>query len=237
MELKENDRLAEAYRQGDREVLGQLYRAWRDDVEAMLRGGFTFTSDGRTVRFQGYDEPFRLQEALQDAFIHAFKERVRKNYDPSRSFRPYLMTVIRNHLIDKFRRRQLESELFVAAEDVAAEDESGTSAMDRMGQQSTSKTQDASPETEAMREEVSRALKSFVEELDEIDAEILRHYLLGEMTQHEMADHLDSDRNTVRKHIRMIRRSLLGHLKRRDLIGTSDVESLLDTLSQIGVVT
>jgi hypothetical protein len=35
----------------------------------------------------------------------------------------------------------------------------------------------------------------------------------------------------------MIRRSLLGHLKRRDLIGTSDVESLLDTLSQIGVVT
>jgi RNA polymerase sigma factor (sigma-70 family) len=237
MELKDNDRLAEAYRQGDREVLGQLYRAWRDDVEAMLRGGFTFTSDGRTVRFQGYDEPFRLQEALQDAFIHAFKERVRQNYDPSRSFRPYLMTVIRNHLIDKFRRRQLESELFVAAEDVAAEDESGTAAMDRLGQQSASNTQDASPETEAMREEVGQALQSFVEELDEIDAEILRHYLLGEMTQHEMADHLDTDRNTVRKHIRMIRRSLLGHLKRRDLIGTSDVESLLDTLSQIGVVT
>ena len=88
-----------------------------------------------------------------------------------------------------------------------------------------------------MRDEVGEALETFVEQLDETDTQILKHYLLGEMTQHEMAEHLDSDRNTVRKHIRMIRRSLLGHLKRHDLIGTSDVESLLDTLSQIGIVT
>lgn len=233
MELKGNEELAEQFRRGDREVLSRLYESYHDDIEQMLRGGFTFTSDGETIRFQGFHEPFRLQEAVQDAFIHAFRERVRHGYDPSRSYRPYLMTVVRNHMLDRFRRRQLEQNLFVAADAVAEEDESGQQVIDRIGDDSDA---DPSPENETMRRELAGLLRNFLDELDSEDRAIVRHHMLGEMTQHEMADHLETNRNRVRKRIRMIRKQLLGYLKREGFVGDSDVDGVLDAVSKLGLI-
>ncbi|MFB6350798.1 MAG: RNA polymerase sigma factor [Bradymonadaceae bacterium] len=233
MELKDNEQQARAYKRGDREVLHRLYEAYHDDVEQMLRHGFTFTSGGKTVRFRGCRRPFRLREMVQDGFIHAFRDRVRDNYDPSQSFRPYLMTVIRNHMIDQFRRQQLERELFVAADEVAEPDEHQQDALDRLGDDDED---EESPEEDALRRELADLLHAFIEDLDETDETIVRRYMLGDMTQHEMADHLETSRNTVRKRIRMIRRELLGHLKREGFIGRSDVDDVLRDVATLGLI-
>lgn len=243
MELKGHDNRVERFRDGDRELLTELYRAHHDDVEAMLRGGFTFTSKGETVRFQGFRQPYRLREAIQDGFIHAFKQRVREGYDPSRSYRPYLMTVIRNHLIDQFRRKQLESNLFVAPGDLAEEGEAELNVLDRLGQGSSadsgasvSSTPEQSPEDTTLRQELGELLRDFVGELKGRDEQVLRLYLVGDRTQTETAEELGISRNDVRKSIRMIRQQLLGHLKREEFIGQSDVDDVFRTLAKMGLV-
>lgn len=232
MELKGDEERIEAFRRGDREILRELYEAYCDEVEQMLRGGFTFTSDGETVRFQGVDEPFRLREMVQDAFLHAFRDRVRNNYDPSRSFRPYLMTVIRNHMIDRFRRESLESDLFVAPQEAAREDESGREAMNRMADD---RDEDRSPEAESMRRELASLLRDFIDDLDDRDREILEDYMIGDASQHAMADRLDVSRHTVRKRIREIRVELLGELKREGFVGGSDIEDVLRAVAELGI--
>jgi len=234
MELNDDEQNARAYKRGDREVLHRLYEAYHDDVEQMLRHGFTFTSGGETVRFRGCRRPFRLREMVQDGFIHAFRERVRDNYDPSQAFRPYLMTVIRHHMIDQFRRQQLERELFVAADEMAEEDEHEQQVLDRLGDDGDE--EDGSPEEDALRRELAALLREFIQELDATDATIVRDYMLGDKTQHEMADHLETSRNTVRKRIRMIRRELLGHLKREGFVGRSDVDDVLRDVATLGLI-
>lgn len=233
MELKDNDELAEAFRRGDREVLHEIYEEFHDDVEKLLRGGFTFTSDGDTMRFQGFREPFRLREVIQDAFIHAFRERVREGYDPSRSYRPYLLTVVKNHMIDRFRRKKLERDLFVAADAVAEPDENEQEVLDRIGGEDDD---EKDPEREALRSELASLLETFLEDLNDEDAAIVKHHLLGDLTQHEMADHLDTNRNRVRKRIRRIRHELLGHLKREGFVGRSEVGDVLQNVAEIGLI-
>ncbi|MFW6053648.1 MAG: hypothetical protein ACOC9J_02435, partial [Persicimonas sp.] len=61
--LESSDSL-EAFAQGDRDLLDEVYRHYVGSVEKMLRGGFTFTSQGDTIRFRGIAEPFRLREAV-----------------------------------------------------------------------------------------------------------------------------------------------------------------------------
>ena len=233
MELKDNDELAEAFRRGDREVLHEIYEEFHDDVEKLLRGGFTFTSDGDTMRFQGFREPFRLREVIQDAFIHAFRERVREGYDPSRSYRPYLLTVVKNHMIDRFRRKKLERDLFVAADAVAEPDENEQEVLDRIGGEDDD---EKDPEREALRSELASLLETFLEDLNDEDAAIVKQHLLGDLTQHEMADHLDTNRNRVRKRIRRIRHELLGHLKREGFVGRSEVGDVLQNVAEIGLI-
>jgi RNA polymerase sigma factor (sigma-70 family) len=236
MELKDHDERVEAFRRGDRELLHKLYEAYREDVEQMLRHGFTFTSGGETIRFQGCQKPFRLREMVQDSFIHAFRERVRQNYDGSRAYRPYLMTVVRNHMIDQFRREQLERDLFVAAGAIAEEDEHEQDVLDRMAGPEGDDGGEESPEDETLRRELGELLQGFVDELDDDDTAIVRRYMLGEMTQHEMADHLGSSRNYVRKRIRMIRRELLGHLKREGFVGDSNIDDVLRNVATLGLL-
>ena len=232
MELKDDEQRARAYKRGDREVLHELYEAYHDDIEQMLRHGFTFTSGGETVRFRGCRRPFRLREMVQDGFIHAFRERVRDNYDPSQAFGPYLRTVVRNHMIDRFRREQLEHELFVAADAVAEEDEGDEQVFDRLGDDDD----DDSPEDDTLRRELAEMIREFIDGLEETDRQIVRLHMLGDKTQHEMADHLGCSRNTVRKHIRMIRRELLGHLKREGFIGRTEVDDVLRDVATLGLI-
>ena len=224
MELKGNTELVEKFRRGDREVLADLYRGHVDEIRILLRDGFSFRSKGRGMRFSGYKEPFRLQEVLQESFIHAFREKARLGYDPGQPYRPYLVTIVRNFVIDRVRRERLEASLFVSVGDVAAVGEGVDDALDRIAPMRA----ELSPEDEVFRGQLTQTLGRFVEELDEEDRTVLQQHLMGELTQNEVAEVLGTDRNDVRKRIRMMRERLLRHLKREGFIGSLDPAEVLE---------
>ena len=235
MELLSSSEGLEAFRRGDRQVLGEIYRHFVDDVEAMLRGGFTFTSQGQTVRFRGIREPFRLQEAIQETFIRAFRDSARRNYDGQRAFKPYLLTIARNRIIDRYRREKLERELFVPLGDMAFDDEDERDVLGRVA----SDVDQVDPEEAAWQKQLSEVLHTYLDELDDQDSRILNEYLLGSETQHGMAQALGMSRNDVRKRIRLLREGLLRHLKSEGVIGrleASDVLRAATTLLALGAV-
>ncbi len=240
MELLQSEEHIEAFRRGDRELLGEVYRHYVGDVEKMLRGGFTFTSKGETVRFRGISQPFRLQEAVQESFIHAFRDKARQAYDPAREFRPYLLTITRNLIIDRYRRRKLESQLFVHLGDMAYEDEDEREVLGRLsGDPSSGGEGQKDPEASAWQGQLAGALEAFVAQLDETDSRILEEHLLGSQTQQGMADELGVSRNDVRKRIRELRKRLLRHLKSEGIIGNLEVAEVMraaTTLIALGVV-
>lgn len=222
MELKGNPELVAAFRRGDRTVLADLYRAHVGEVRMLLERGFSFTSKGSSIRFRGFTEPFRVQEVTQQIFVHAFRERARLAYDENQPYRPFLITIARNRVIDLFRKERSESALFVSASALAGPQESQEEALDRWASHGKA----TSPELAAYRSQLGGTLKQFIGELDEEDATILREHMLGEMTQHEVADAIGEHRNDVRKRIRLMRERLLRHMKREGFIGSLDPEEL-----------
>lgn len=222
MELKGHPQRVAAFRRGDREVLADLYRAHVDEVRRVLRHGFTFTSRGETIRFRGFHEPFRLQEVLQESFIHAFRETAREAYDDSHAYRPFLVTIVRNYVIDRYRKKRTERGLFVQVSEVAGEDETEQETLDRI----SSYDEATSPELKVFQSQLSEALKSFVTDLEEKDAIVLKQHMLGDLTQNEVADAIGTHRNDVRKRIRTMREALLRHLKREGFIDELDPSAL-----------
>jgi len=218
MELKGNPELVERFRRGDREVLTDLYMTHVDEIRLLLRRGFSFSSKGESVRFRGFREPFRSQEVLQEVFVHAFREKARLAYDANQPYLPFLVTIARNWVIDRYRRERTEAALFVSVADIAGEHETAEEAMNRHAVHDEA----ASPEMVAYQHQLSGTLKKFVGALEEADTIVLQRHLMGELTQHEVAELLGTDRNDVRKRVRLMRERLLRHLKREGFIGSLD---------------
>ena len=218
MELKGNPELVERFRRGDREVLTDLYRAHVDEIRLVLQRGFSFSSKGESVRFRGFKEPFRLQEVLQEVFVHAFREKARIAYDANQPYLPFLVTIGRNWVIDRYRKERTEATLFVSVAEIAGENETAEEAMNRHAV----REQDSSPETVAYQRQLSGTLQTFVGALDPEDTIVLEQHLMGELTQSEVAELLGTDRNDVRKRVKLMRERLLRHLKREGFIGSLD---------------
>lgn len=232
MKLKDNPELVERFRVGDRETLAALYQEHVEAAEDLLRRGFSFKSKDQAIRFRGFREPFELQEVLQDGFIRAFRKSSREAYDGAKPFRPYLITIFRNLVIDRYRKKQTEQSYFVTIGRLAAEDESPDQAIERLsaGREVEVGQPGFSPELEAMRTQISSVLQTFVAELDELDRRILTEHLMGSRTQTEMADELGISRNDLRKQVRLMREALLRHLKKEGVIENLDVAEVFTAL-------
>lgn len=101
----ERDRdLLAGFREGKRDVLARVYRALVDDVFKLVALGFT--SKSATIR--GERDPDEQRVAVQEVFVKAFAERARLGYDGVRPYRPYLLTIARNVMIDRARARSGE---------------------------------------------------------------------------------------------------------------------------------
>jgi RNA polymerase sigma factor (sigma-70 family) len=226
MDLQGHPDRIEAFRRGDRETLAALYRAHVGEVEQLLRRGFTFQSRGQSVRFRGYDEPFRLQEAIQDGFMHAFRQQAREAYDGEQPYLPFLLTIVRNNTLDRVRREQTEARYIVHAESLRVREGEGQ-AVEQLGASGAHE----SPEIGALQAELRGLLGRFVEELDALDGALVRGHLLGELSQQQIADELGESRNDVRKRLKLLRERLLRFLKAEGFIETLDAGEVLRQLS------
>ena len=167
--------------------------------------------------------------------MRAFRQEARASWNETKPWRPYLMTIVRNQVIDQFRKKQVEQRYFVSLDKIRREHESEHEALDNL---SAAHNDAPSPEHAAFQSQLGEVLTRYLSELDEQDSAIVRLHLVGEMTQAEVATHLNESRNDVRKRIREIRAGLLRHLKREGVIDALDASTLLRDLSVlVGVLT
>ncbi len=107
--------LRDAFRRGERNALKRVYREYAGELFGFLSRGFAIQAAGGNHYFTGYNEPWRLETAVQDVFSKAFSERARMGYDGIRPFKNYLFTIARNHIVDLFRKKPKE---FLPLEDI-----------------------------------------------------------------------------------------------------------------------
>ncbi|MEQ9502879.1 MAG: RNA polymerase sigma factor [Deltaproteobacteria bacterium] len=100
MELERDRELLDAFRAGKRDALERVYRAYVNDVVAIVRFGFTV--DGK--RIPGESNPETQLDVAQDVFVKAFSESGRKGYDGVRPYGPFIRRIARNLLIDRARK-------------------------------------------------------------------------------------------------------------------------------------
>jgi RNA polymerase sigma-70 factor (ECF subfamily) len=92
------DRL-DAFRVGDRQVLSELFHFYVDEVAALVRHGFRA---GAALVPGAADIE---NDLVQEVFIRAFAESARRAFNPLLPYKPYLLRIARNLLIDEARRR------------------------------------------------------------------------------------------------------------------------------------
>ncbi len=102
--LEQDRELLAAFRAGQREALERIYHALIDDVFRLAALGFATPSGS----IRGERDPDEQRAIVQDVFVRAFSERARTGYDGLRPYRPYLLTIARNVMIDRARSRMTE---------------------------------------------------------------------------------------------------------------------------------
>lgn len=100
MILVEDRALLDGFRRGDREALLTVYRHYVVDVTRFLQRGFTFTSRGRPCAFRGFAGGYEVEAAVQEVFRRAFEEKARLAYDGLNPYRPYLLRIARNAVLN-----------------------------------------------------------------------------------------------------------------------------------------
>ncbi|MEO8553288.1 MAG: RNA polymerase sigma factor [Kofleriaceae bacterium] len=108
MTIFANDRaLLDRFRRGERAALAAVFEHYVDDVATLARRGFTIESSGHVyVRGATRDGEFEL---VQETFAKAFTEKARVAYDGLSPYRPYLMRITKNLMIDRYRAEQKEA--------------------------------------------------------------------------------------------------------------------------------
>jgi len=105
MTIFANDRgLLDRFRRGERAALEEVFERYVDDVATLARRGFTIESSGHVyVRGTGRDAEYEL---VQETFAKAFAEKARLAYDGLSPYRPYLLRITKNLMIDRYRAEQ-----------------------------------------------------------------------------------------------------------------------------------
>lgn len=94
------DRL-DAFREGDHRVLTEVFHFYVDEVSSLLRHGFRL---GPTA-VPGTWDADREKDLVQEVFMRAFARPTRLAFNALMPYRPYLLRIAKNLLIDEARRR------------------------------------------------------------------------------------------------------------------------------------
>ncbi|MEO6775037.1 MAG: RNA polymerase sigma factor [Kofleriaceae bacterium] len=111
MTIFANDRdLLDRFRRGERPALAAVFEHYVDEVATLARRGFTIESSGHVyVRGATRDGEYEL---VQETFAKAFAGKARIAYDGLSPYRPYLLRITKNLMIDRYRAEQKEARTF-----------------------------------------------------------------------------------------------------------------------------
>jgi RNA polymerase sigma factor (sigma-70 family) len=92
--------LLDAFRKGERAAMAEVYGTYVGDVGRLLQRGCRL-GGGHTL--PGVREPQRHRDLVQEVFLKAFAAPARQAYDGLRDYRPYILRIARNLLVDEAR--------------------------------------------------------------------------------------------------------------------------------------
>lgn len=200
----ENKRdLLDRFRSGDRQALAAVYEHYVDDVARLVRLGFTATTADGPVRIAGAPDIDAEHEVLQETFVKAFAPAARLGFDGLRPYRPYLMRIAQNVMIDRLRRTRRDPERPVEVEDV----------LDRVGAAVIA----ADPGDSLHWRRLSTHAAAYIAGLDDEARRFVGLRFEDDLSQEEVAERLGVSRRRVRTLEDRVCRGLERALRERDL--------------------
>jgi RNA polymerase sigma-70 factor, ECF subfamily len=181
-----NRDLLDRFRRGDREALAAVYYRYVDEVATLARRGFTIESSGH-VYVRGLDADGE-RELVQDTFVKAFAESARLAYDGVSPYRPYLLRITKNLMIDRYRAAQRRTvEL----------DRSGVGDIDQLLAANCEFAAADEPE-DLHWKQLRTATNEFVATLDDESRQLIALRFVEELSQDETALRMKCSRRRVR---------------------------------------
>jgi RNA polymerase sigma-70 factor (ECF subfamily) len=193
--LLEDRGLLDAFRRGDRRAYERVYRAFVKDVFALIRYGFV----AGAARVPGVSDPALQLDLTQDVFVKAFAEKARLAYDGLRPYRPFVLRIAKNLLIDRARRSGRE----LVVDEATLEQES--------------EPIEENIEERLHFEQLRQATRLFLTGESEELRELVRLRFEEERSQYEVADLMKISRRRVRTLEERAQRGLAEALRKQGL--------------------
>lgn len=195
-----NRALLDAFRRGERPALTSVYQRYVDEVATLIRRGFTL--DAARVTIPGVSSPQRQLDLAQEVFVRAFSEKGRLSYDGISPFRPWLLRIAKNLMIDEGRRSGRTVPLDDAAQAALERDDAPL----------------AAPEDELNWKNLREATLAFCATLDPERRRFVQLRFENELSQADTAAALNVSRRQVRTMEDEVRGQLRAHLEKTGLI-------------------
>lgn len=189
-----------SFREGERGALAEVFHHYIDAVDAVIRNGCQAGPQARAPGIRDADEGRGL---VHEVFQRAFSSKARRAFDGARPYRPYLLTIARNALIDHWRRRGRTDRWLVDEEAV---------------QEADLATEEPATEEDLDFKARLEATRAFVAGLPRAQREFVRLRFEEERSQAELSAQLGLSRWRVRAMESAIRKGLRRALKKRGLL-------------------
>ncbi len=182
-------------------VLEWVQAAMEGDQDAFAELVYTYQDAVYNLCYRLLSERTEAEDAAQEAFLRAYLNLQR--YDPSRSFKTWVLTIASNHCIDRLRRRRLT---WLSIEDDVLPGLSLSS-------------DEPEPEHASIMKEQSAALQEILGELnpDYRAAVVLRYWYDYSYT--EIADILDTTESAIKSRLFRARQILAEKLDTKPASG------------------
>lgn len=206
MPIFDNNReLLDRFRRGDKSALAEVYERYVDDVATLARRGFTMESQGH-VYVAGSDIDGE-HELVQETFVKAFDDKARTSFDGLRPYRPFLLRITKNLMIDRFRARRKEG----------AVETGGGVDIDDLLEANTDLAAAPDHEEDLHWKKLSTATATFLAALDAQTRDVVRLRFEDGRSQEAAAEELGCTRRKIRSLESRVQKQLLRHLKQLGL--------------------
>jgi RNA polymerase sigma factor (sigma-70 family) len=202
----ESRELLDGFRRGDKSALLAAYRHYVRDVSRFLTRGFTFDSEGRGCSFRGFRGGYEIEAALQEVFRRAFEERARLAYNGIDPYRPYLLRIARNLVINDLKARQPILFRFRVGRPVIIPEAEQNELEEHLQVEQT-------PEELLESREVQQLVARFKAELDERSLAVFRARFEEALSAEEAAKKLGLTRSKIRTTESKVRATFLEYMQ------------------------
>jgi RNA polymerase sigma factor (sigma-70 family) len=200
-----NRELLDRFRRGERDALAAVYYRYVDEVATLARRGFTIESSGHAY-VRGHDADGE-RELVQDTFAKAFAASARQAYDGVSPYRPYLLRITKNLMIDRYRAAQRQTvEL----------DETGVGDIDQLLAANAEFAVGDEPE-DLHWKQLREATNEYVATLDDECRQLIALRFVEELSQDETASRMACSRRRVRTLEERVVAGLRKSLQKRGL--------------------